>query len=68
MERVLGNGRISRKGWKGKGKGKPAIEPPASAPSVGQSKAEAKLQEIVTVLKKKDDPEWQTLATEADIL
>ena len=56
-----------------KGKGKNAIEPPPwsssaqqpPAPTIatpGQSRAEVKLQEIVTVLKKKDDPELQTLA------
>ena len=38
----------------------------ASTPA--PSKAEAKLQEIVTVLKTKDDLELQTLAKEADVL
>lgn len=68
------------KGQKGqKGKGKLAIEPPPWSSSAAQppapasatpaqSKAEAKLHEIVTVLKKKDDPELQTLAKEADVL
>ena len=62
-----------------KGKGKNAIEPPPwsssaqqpPAPPIatpGQSRAEVKLQEIVTVLKKKDDPELQTLAKSADVL
>jgi len=67
-------------GPKGKGKSK-AIEPPpwtnnATAPASAstqasssvQTRAEAKLMEIVSVLKKKDDPELQTLAKEADVL
>ena len=60
-------------------KGKPQLEPPPwssttstaaptpAAPSAAQSKAEAKLLEIVAAMKKKDnlDPELQTLAQEA---
>ena len=68
------------KGSKGhKGKGKHHIEPPPWSSSAAQppaptsatpaqSRAEAKLHEIVSVLKKKDDPELQTLAKEADVL
>lgn len=80
--RGAGKGKNQMKGGaKGKGKGKPAIEPPpwttnattstsasAAAPSAGPTKAEVKLMEIVSVLKKKDDPELQTLAKEADVL
>lgn len=39
-----------------------------STPPSAQTKAEAKLQEIATVLKKKDDPELQTLAQEVSQL
>ena len=62
---------------KGKGKGKPAIEPPPwssvapkakTSPPTVPTPAEAKLLEIVNVLKKKDDPELQSLAKEADVL
>ena len=77
-----GKGKQPAKGGpKGKGKGKPALEPPpwankqtqpalpsTSAPSAGPTKAEVKLMEIVNVLKKKDDPELQNLAKEADVL
>lgn len=80
--RGAGKGKNQMKGGaKGKGKGKPAIELPpwttnattstsasAAAPSAGPTKAEVKLMEIVSVLKKKDDPELQTLAKEADVL
>ena len=74
-----GKGQPQHKGAKGKGKGKtpdpapwssstkPAVLP-APTTLATQSKAEAKLQEIVSVLKKKDDPELQTLAKEADVL
>ena len=67
---------------KGKGKGgkggKASMEPPpwsspapatsTAAPSTTPSKAEQKLQEIVNALKKRDDPELQNLAKEADVL
>eukprot|EP00435_Cladocopium_sp_Y103_P075152 s50_g54.t1 len=36
--------------------------------TASQSKAEAKLQEIVSVLRKKEDPELQTLAEEASLI
>ena len=48
-----------------------AQQPPAPTVSTApqlQSRSEAKLQETVSVLKKKDDPELQTLAKEADVL
>ena len=78
--KLKGKDKGKGKGNGQKGKGKPAIEPPPWSSSAQQphaptlptstapTKAEAKLQEILTVLKKKDDPELQTLAKEADVL